>query len=169
MTILNQNMTPPHLSFSKSTPNIGPRQKFSDDKILKGVISSQRISTEGLTMSYPYGYGGYPMSYPSVPVTTPAPAATTTPAATRAMPMPVTTQPYIPPVTYPTYPAYGQPIMLPIMNNKKEDKPASRNVAAFGDLPVGESVGGNTNTGGDLKGKVKPISVSSSSLEPRGY
>ena len=156
MTIVNQNMTIFVL--------IRARLKFSDDKNLKGVISSQRISTEGLTMSYPYGYGGYPMnygyptSYPSVPVTTPAPAATTMPAATRAMPMPVTTQPYIPPVTYPTYPTYGQPIMLPIMNNKKEDKPASRNVEAFGDMPVGESVGGNTNTGGDLKGKVKPIS-----------
>jgi hypothetical protein len=118
-------------------------------------------------MSYPYGYGGYPMnygyppmsypSYPSVPVTTPSPApATTTPAATRAMP--VTTQPYIPPMTYPTHQpiTYGQPIMLPVQNNKN-DKPASRNVEAFGDLPVGESIGGN-NSGGDLKGKVTMIS-----------
>jgi hypothetical protein len=53
------------------------------------------------------------------------------------------------------------PIMMPMqqqMPASSAPAQASRNVAMFGNVPVGESIAGNSNPGtrGDLKGKVRP-------------
>jgi hypothetical protein len=58
-------------------------------------------------------------------------------------------------------PMMPMPMMMMPMQQQQQQQPApaqaSRNVALMGDAPVGESIAGNSNTGGDLKGKVRPI------------
>ena len=47
--------------------------------------------------------------------------------------------------------------MMPMQQQQPAPAQASRNVALMGDALVGESIAGNSNSTGDLKGKVGPI------------
>ena len=105
-------------------------------------------------------YGGYPMGmnygsvYGSMPIV--GDATGSQPVGSRVvgtvvgdaqpmpmMPMPMMTMPMMP--------------MMPMQQQQPAPAQASRNVALMGDALVGESIAGNSNSTGDLKGKVRPI------------
>jgi len=103
-------------------------------------------------------YGGYPMGmnygsvYGSMPIV--GDATGSQPVGSRvvgtvvgdAQPMPMMPMPMM------TMP------MMPMQQQQPAPAQASRNVALMGDAPVGESIARNSNTTGDLKGKVTMIS-----------